>query len=429
MLTEIRKTDPISPEAESYANYLLCLSLDIGEEMLKSGAEVHRVEDTVERICYACGAIHVEVFAITTLIIAAVRMKDNSYSSQIRRVYNSSYSLSCLEQFNSISRRICRDTPPLEEVDGMIREAKEHRKYPFWLYLLGGCVTAATFTLFFGGSVRDALVALLLGALVVGIDRIHSSYINQLAKLLITSFVAGIFAYLGVFIGVGEHVDSIMIGTIMLLIPGLAFGNALRDLLWGDIMAGIMKTVQACLSAVLIAFGFMLAALMMEELGMIRNAEPVAASVPVQLISAFFGTAGYALMFRSRVKYLPVVAVCGLVTYSVYLWVSSCGISPFFAAFLATMFTTVYSEICARVFHAPSIVFSFSGAISIVPGSGLYYTMKALLFGEGDLVYSNFKGTLLISAGIALGMVTVSILTNGLTRLHKAKKEYIKEDK
>ena len=131
MLTEIRKTDPISPEAESYANYLLCLSLDIGEEMLKSGAEVHRVEDTVERICYAYGAIHVEVFAITTLIIAAVRMKDNSYSSQIRRVYNSSYSLSCLEQFNSISRRICRDTPPLEEVDGMIREAKEHRKYPF----------------------------------------------------------------------------------------------------------------------------------------------------------------------------------------------------------------------------------------------------------------------------------------------------------
>ena len=83
-------TFAVSQEAETYANYLLCLSLDVGEELLKSGAEVNRVEDTIDRICHAYGALHVEVFAINSLIMASVRLADQSYSSQIRRVYASS---------------------------------------------------------------------------------------------------------------------------------------------------------------------------------------------------------------------------------------------------------------------------------------------------------------------------------------------------
>ena len=56
------------------------------------------------------------------------------------------------------------------------------------------------------------------------------------------------------------QIDSsqIMIGTIMLLVPGVAFGNALRDLLCGDLIAGGLKTVQAVLSALMIAFGYLL---------------------------------------------------------------------------------------------------------------------------------------------------------------------------
>ncbi len=45
--------------AESYADIVLCTALDIGEHLLKNGAEVSRVEDTIERICFAYGAAHV----------------------------------------------------------------------------------------------------------------------------------------------------------------------------------------------------------------------------------------------------------------------------------------------------------------------------------------------------------------------------------
>ena len=45
----------------------------------------------------------------------------------------------------------------------------------------------------------------------------------------------------------------------MLLIPGLAFGNAVRDLLFGDTVSGIIQLVQAVLTAVMVAFGYIVA--------------------------------------------------------------------------------------------------------------------------------------------------------------------------
>jgi hypothetical protein len=60
-------------------------------------------------------------------------------------------------------------------------------------------------------------------------------------------------------LGLGDNESVIMIGAIMLLVPGLAFGTALRDLLCGDLLAGMLKTLQAILASLMIAFGYLLA--------------------------------------------------------------------------------------------------------------------------------------------------------------------------
>ena len=55
----------------------------------------------------------------------------------------------------------------------------------------------------------------------------------------------------------------IMIGTIMLLIPGVSFGTAFRDLMCGDFIAGTLKTVQCILAALMIAAGYLLSMFVM----------------------------------------------------------------------------------------------------------------------------------------------------------------------
>ena len=93
---------------------LLSLTLDLGECMLKSGAEIFRVENTVERICLAYGVKYVEFFAIPSVIICSVQMENGSYAIQMRRIKHLKNDLYRLEALNALSRRICSNAPSLE---------------------------------------------------------------------------------------------------------------------------------------------------------------------------------------------------------------------------------------------------------------------------------------------------------------------------
>ena len=78
----------------------------------------------------------------------------------------------------------------------------------------------------------------------------------SISSMVFSTFFLSCFAAK---MGFGDNLPAIMIGNIMIQIPGLSFGTALRDLLGGDLLAGSLRTIQALLSAVMIAFGYMLA--------------------------------------------------------------------------------------------------------------------------------------------------------------------------
>lgn len=415
---------PTDASARSFADRLLCLALDVGEGVLKNGGEVHRVEDTVDRICHAYGAAHVEVFAITTLILASVRMEDGSYSSQIRRVPRSSNHFTNFEEYNRISREVCQSTPPLEEFHEMLVAVKKQKPYPRRLAVFGGGLTAGAFSALFGGSLRDCIACFLIGFLLSMLSVYHFGSINMLAKTVIMSLLSGILSYGTVLVGIGENLDMIMIGTIMLLIPGLAFGNAMRDLLCGDILAGILKTVQSCLTAILIASGFLISILILSPTGVPQGLPPVEHPFAIQLIAAVLGSAGFALMFFLRARHVPAVALGGGLTYTAYVICNGFGVSLFLSAFLAAIFAALFGELCAKLLRAPTLVFISLFTISIVPGGGLYYTMSALLSGNRTSLASNFSSTLLISAGLATGSMLVTIAVGAFkSRRREAQKQ------
>ena len=257
----IEKTVKETDTFDARANYTLSLAVDIGEGMLRNGAEVHRVEDTVKRVCRAYGAVHTEIFVIPSVIIASVRMEDGGYSSQIRRVESSCMDLFKVEMYNKISRKACKELPDLPELDRMIKETKAKKSYPFIVVVLAAALATGSFAFFFGGTWRDALVAAFIGAVMALGEKIPFSNHNFFAKVAMQSFFAGSLAFLAVMCGIGQNVDEIMMGTIMYSIPGLALGIAARDFFLGDLLAGALKTMQACLAALMIAFGYSLAIL------------------------------------------------------------------------------------------------------------------------------------------------------------------------
>lgn len=238
---------------------MLSLAIQIAAVMLESGAEIHRVEDTLTRICRAYGAEEVQAFSIPSLVAATITMPDGYHKTEIYRITSISYRYDVLENLNALSRRVCNDPIPLNELEQAITQAliPEHR--PKWLLLLCSIVAAAGFALFFGGDWRDALAALPVGALISLLDLNKPAKLHALAFTVLVSVAAGLLCILTAATGLACHIDKVMIGGIMLLIPGLAFGTSIRELLCGDIIAGSLRMIQALLTAICIAAGFAVA--------------------------------------------------------------------------------------------------------------------------------------------------------------------------
>lgn len=248
--------DKESENKPGYANRLLRLVLDIAEGMLCTGAEVSRVEDTVERILRAYGGVEVQIFSITSVIDGAVRMPDGEYSEQIRRVKHTENDLGRLEKYNALSRYLCASTPDLDEFEKHLDEIKASKAYPTWVMAMAAAVATSSFCLFFGGGLLDAIISAIAGVVVFGVSALPSKRLNSMAKTIISAMLATLIAELSVRMGIGGNSGAIIIGAIMLLVPGLAFGTAIKDLLCGDLIAGSLKTLQACLMAIMIAFGY-----------------------------------------------------------------------------------------------------------------------------------------------------------------------------
>lgn len=236
---------------------LVYQALNIGEKMLTCGAEVRRVEDTVERICRAYDMARVDVFTITSSITLTVQAKNGTIETQTRRIKSYATNLDELSALNGLSRYICANRPEAEEIETLFAQAIEEEKElgPHAYAVYAG--VAFSFTLFFGGNFRDAAAAAPVGILLGYLIRVNGRLrMNHVMFNILSSAAGGFLTVFLVAMGIGVHADKIMIGNIMLLIPGLAMTNSIRDLLSGDTMSGILRLCDAMIVAVAIAVGF-----------------------------------------------------------------------------------------------------------------------------------------------------------------------------
>ena len=125
--------------------------------------------------------------------------------------------------------------------------------------LLSAAIAAGGFAMFFGGGWVDGLIAGGIGVLIMVLTLYTPTKANTTLKTFATAFIAGATSLIACALVPSGSPDKIMIGTIMLMIPGLALGTSLRDLFGGDMVSGLLRFVQALFTAALIAAGYGLA--------------------------------------------------------------------------------------------------------------------------------------------------------------------------
>ncbi len=236
---------------------VLSLALDLGKSMIKCGAEMNRVEETIIRIGYAYGMKSTEVFSVVSMITATVADENGRTHTQTRRIYSYSINFDKLEHLNALSRKICAEKPDTEEARAELEKIMVPSRIFNPIALFGYMLGSAGFAVFFGGTVMDGIATMPISVMIYLLNSfIKVTGASRLFFTALTSVLSGTLALVFVRFGFGSNADMIMIGNIMLLIPGLMMTNSVREMLCGDLMSGILRLLESVILALSIAFGF-----------------------------------------------------------------------------------------------------------------------------------------------------------------------------
>ena len=236
---------------------LITCILDLGEMLLASGAEVKRVEDTITRLCNVYAFVRVDVFTITSSIVLTVRTPGGRILTQTRRILARDTDLGRVEKVNALSRQLCAQPVPLGVFQREVARLRRDGTSPVWIQRVMYVIISAAFCLFFGGTATDAAAAAIAGLVLFQTLLLTKPLgLNGTLQCMMASFITGLAVVLLFWLGIGQNPDKISMGNIMLLIPGIAFTAALRDIINGDTLAGIMGLCEAILRAMAVAIGF-----------------------------------------------------------------------------------------------------------------------------------------------------------------------------
>lgn len=243
---------------------ILILAVRAGELMMKSGAEIYRVEDTITRICKAGRISYVDVFATPTGIFVTLDNGDRESDvfTYIRRIKGSNTDLSTISEVNKFSREFTTTDLSVDEGMKILSEIERKKPYPFSARLLGAALVAAFFCVIFGGDTVDFFIAAVIGAISCIISTLLGKIeLNFFIKGFCCCFLATFLALLVTTLGLTEDFSSIIIGTLMIFVPGVAITNSIRDFLSGDMLSGVARLTEALVVGVSLAAG---AGLMLE---------------------------------------------------------------------------------------------------------------------------------------------------------------------
>lgn len=403
---------------------LLDVATELGYQLAMCGAETFRVEESVVRVLGAYD-IEAEVFAIPNCLHISIEPVISRPLTRMRRIGFHGNDLNAVEQFSALSRKICEQQPAPEIAAKWLEETKQARKqYTLPLYLLGNFLGGFGFSLIFGGALIDAVCGGLCGILIGLINKLMDKFrANQFFRIIAASFLMALTAYgLGA-AGLAADTDAAIIGALMILVPGLLFTNAMRDIIYGDTNSGMNRIVQVLLIAMAIALGTGAAYSVATEFwGEVRPAEPITYNYWLQSIACFLGCMGFAILFNIHGPGGLLCALGGVITWLIYLLVVEFTGNDLVAYFWGTLFSSVYAEVMARIRKYPAISYLVVSIFPLIPGAGVYYAMNYAVKGQMEAFANQGTHTAAIAGIMAVAILLASTTVRIITTFRSKRK-------
>lgn len=255
---------------------ILNLAVELGDNMLRSGAEIYRVEDTIIMIMKSFKISEFDVYVLSNGIFASANENKDDACSVIRHVPLGNTNLAKISGYNQIARDLCAHVYSVDEAREKMLLIKNGRDYPVWLTMIACGIGSGAFGYLFGGTFYDAVFACMIGFLEQFILKWTLRHkFSMFIRTVFTSAFVCVSALVCCYFLQALHLDKVIIGAIMPLVPGILFTTSIRDFYNEDHLSGTIHLLNALLIALCIAVGI---------------------CIPMLIFNRFFTMGGGALM-------------------------------------------------------------------------------------------------------------------------------------
>ncbi len=242
-------------EGTDQSKVLEC-AMQAGSILLRSGAEIFRVEETIIRICGHFGVESEKAFVLSNgIFMTAGDEKEPAYA-RVAHIPVSGARLDRVDAVNQLSREIEEGRYTIKEVKKCLNEIEGMPGKPSKIKILACAAGSGCFCLMFGGSLPDCLCAFAAGLLLyLYVLYCFEPHLSKIIGNIGGGAVVTVLCILMVLLRLGDSLTPMISGAIMPLIPGVAFTNGVRDIADGDYIAGSVRLMDALLVFVCIAVG------------------------------------------------------------------------------------------------------------------------------------------------------------------------------
>lgn len=402
-------------------DYILNFCVNLTRNMIISGASLERVSLAAELICRAYGLKDVSIFLLSTQMSISALDSENNYSSRQISIPTSGIHLERLKSLNQLSYKVAEITPNPKTLAQMLDRAMNVKDYRESIIVSGKICAMLCLGFIFGATLWDiipiACITVLIHFLMSWLER------TGLDRILINSLTmcaAASCAVMFIHSGFNSDFAVTMITVNMLVLPGIPLVNAMRNLLCGREINGILQMLKITVETAALAGGIYLAFIMWGGESMIGSVVPLS-NAGLLVVLSFMASVGFGIVFRIPFKDLWLAGFGGALSRMAVIILPSFTESRLLYMTLSASVAALYGEILAIKRRQPSTYFVYPAIIPLIPGDLFFYAISGLYMNNTGWVKINGANCLISLAGLSMGFVLASAVAH-----HVRLKRYIR---
>ena len=381
--------------------------VELARRLHEYGTAAPRLEAAVslvgQRLSLSC-----DVLSTPTSIIMSFSQQGNSESgvaemTQVLRLPPGEVNLKSLCLVDEIADKVINGDLDLGEgrrqlrAVGALQPSLTAKVLTLIAYAVAPACVAAILLTGWAGVATAAVIGFVTGVTALSARKrpnIAAAF-EAISALLATIIATVVAVYL-----VPIQVRSVVVASLIILLPGMSLTAAVRELSSQDLVSGTARMAGAMAVLLKLAFGTVAATQVCALFGLVPPPVPLLA-IPAwtEWVAVPLAAITFAITFRSPIRYFPLVIGSVIAGY-ICTRVGGVHVSAPFGVFAGGLILGAASNVFARVFNRPGALIREPGIILLVPGSVGFRTLSFVF--ERDVMLGIDTGITLLTLLVAL---------------------------